>query len=143
VILLEGINDIGHSRLVGRRGSRHRTVTSAQIISAYQRLIAWAHAAGVKIFGATLTPFQGSFYWTPARRATRDAVNAWIRHSGAFDGVIDFASAVAAPRDRGMLNPAYDSGDHLHPNAAGYRAMADAVPLALLLRAARRPDRAR
>ena len=98
---------------------------------AYEHLIAAAHAAGLKIFGATLTPFQGSGYYSAAREAEREAVNHWIRTSGAFDGVIDFDQAVRDPADPLRLLPAYDSGDHLHPDDAGYQAMADAVNLAL------------
>ena len=92
---------------------------------------------GVRVLGATLTPFHGARYWTPAGEAKREAINNWIRDSGAFDGVIDFAAAVAEPGDPQQLAPAFDSGDHLHPNAAGYRAMARAVDLSALLRAAR------
>jgi lysophospholipase L1-like esterase len=85
------------------------------------------------VFGATLTPFQGARYWTPAGEAKREAVNRWIETSGAFDGVIDFAAAVADAADPERLDPAYDSGDHLHPNGAAYRAMADAINLGQLL----------
>jgi len=120
VILLEGINDIGFTG-----------TPAARIIAGYENLIAAAHAAGLKIFGATLTPFQGSGYYSAAREAEREAVNYWIRTSGAFDGVIDFDRAVRDPADPLRLRPAYDSGDHLHPNDAGYQAMADAVNLAL------------
>jgi lysophospholipase L1-like esterase len=127
VILLEGINDIG----------RGGNLSAQPIIAGYRQLIARAHAAGVKIFGATLTPFGGSFYWTPTHAAVRDTVNRWIRRSGAFDGVIDFADAVADPRNPEKLRRAYDSGDHLHPNDAGYRAMARAANLHVLLRASR------
>ena len=122
VIVLEGINDIGLSN-----------ATSDQVIGAYQQLIAEAHAAGLKIFGATLTPFRGSSYWTPARQQTVDDINNWILTSGAFDGAINFAAATADPSDPEMFDPAYDSGDHLHPNDAGYQAMANAVNLAMLL----------
>ena len=104
-----------------------------QIVEGYERIVTLAHTAGLKIFGATLTPFQGARYWTPLGEADREAVNHWIRTSGVFDGVIDFASAVADPEDPERLNPAYDSGDHLHSNAAGYRAMADAIDLGALL----------
>ena len=120
VILLEGINDIGFTR-----------TPAARIIAGYQKLIAAAHAAGLKIFGATLTPFQGSGYYSAAGEAEREAVNHWIRTSGAFNGVIDFDRAVRDPADPLRLLPAYDSGDHLHPDDAGYQAMADAVNLAL------------
>ena len=120
VILLEGINDIGY------------TLTPAgAIIAGYQRLIAAAHAAGLKIFGATLTPFQGSVDYSAAGDADREAVNRWIRASGAFDGVIDFDQALRDPADPLRLRPAYDSGDHLHPDDAGDQAMADAIQLAL------------
>jgi lysophospholipase L1-like esterase len=120
VILLEGINDIGFS-----------LTPVTRIIAGYRELIAAAHAAGLKIFGATLTPFQGSGYYSAAGEAEREAINHWIRTSGAFDGVIDFDLALRDPADPLRLLPAYDSGDHLHPNDAGYQAMADAVSLAL------------
>ena len=133
VILLEGINDIGQSQSRGPLTAPHTSVSALQIVEGYERIIAMAHAAGLRVFGATLTPFHGARYWTPAGEAKREAVNAWIRTSGAFDGVIDFAAAVAEPGDPQQLAPAFDSGDHLHPDAAGYRAMARAVDLAALL----------
>lgn len=133
VILLEGINDIGYSQNRGPLTAPHTDVSALEIVEGYERIITLAHTAGLKIFGATLTPFQGARYWTPAGEAKREAVNNWIRTSGAFDGVIDFAAAVADPSDPERLNPAYDSGDHLHPNAAGYRAMAAAINLSALL----------
>jgi lysophospholipase L1-like esterase len=133
VILLEGINDIGYSQNRGPLTAPHTDVSALDIVTGYERIITLAHTAGLKIFSATLTPFQGARYWTPAGEAKREAVNNWIRTSGAFDGVIDFAAAVADPSDPDRLNPAYDSGDHLHPNAAGYRAMAAAVNLSALL----------
>ena len=133
VILLEGINDIGFSQHRGWLTAPHTNVSAQQIIAGYEQIIAQAHAAGLKIFGGTLTPFKGANYWTPAGEAKREAVNRWIRTSGAFDGVIDFAKAVSDPSDPSKINPAYDSGDHLHPNGAGYRAMASAIRLAMLL----------
>jgi len=136
VILLEGINDIGFSRQTSAATRPHTDVSAAQIISGYEQLIAQAHAHGLLIFGATLTPFAGARYWTPAGEAKREAINRWILTSGAFDGVIDFAAAVADPADPRRLAPRFDSGDHLHPNAAGYRAMAAAINLNSLLRAA-------
>jgi len=105
----------------------------ARIIAGYQRLIAEAHARGTKIFGATLLPFQGAGYYTAAGEAVREAVNTWIRTSGAFDGVIDFDAVMRDPADPLMMNPAYDSGDHLHPNAAGYQAMTNAINLQMLM----------
>ncbi|MCW2934447.1 MAG: family lipolytic protein [Actinomycetia bacterium] len=122
VILLEGINDIGDG-----------TVTSAsQLIAADQLIIAQAHAAGLRILGATLTPFEGAGYYSPAREQIREQLNQWIRAGGAFDGVLDFDRVVRDPADPLMLAPAYDSGDHLHPSDAGYQAMADAIDLGLL-----------
>jgi lysophospholipase L1-like esterase len=135
VILLEGINDIGYDRSTNPLNLPHTDVSALQIVEGYEQMIALAHAAGVKIFGATLTPFQGARYWTPANEAKREAVNRWILTSGQFDGVIDFAAAVADSSDPERLAPQYDSGDHLHPNAAGYRAMADAIDLSPLLAA--------
>ncbi|HTU85909.1 MAG TPA: SGNH/GDSL hydrolase family protein [Solirubrobacteraceae bacterium] len=134
VILLEGINDIGYSLSHSALTAPHTDVSAAQIIAGYERIIALAHAAGLRIFGATLTPFEGSRHWTPAGEAKREAVNEWIQTSGAFDGVMNFAAAVADPQDPERLNPAFDSGDHLHPNAAGYRAMAAAIDVAALLK---------
>ena len=133
VILLEGVNDIGFSQQRGPLTAPHTDVSALQIVDGYERIIGLAHAAGLRIFGATLTPFEGARYWTPAGEAKREAVNRWIRTSGAFDGVIDFASVLADPADPQQLNPIYDSGDHLHPNALGYRAMAAAINLSALL----------
>ena len=130
VIVLEGINDIGLSM-----GPLHADagLTPARITAGYQDLIAQAHARGVRIFGATLLPYQGAGYYSPAGEAIREAVNAWIRTSGAFDGIIDFDAVMRDPADPLRLNPAYDSGDRLHPNDAGYQAMADAIDLPMLL----------
>ena len=126
-IVLEGINDIGDG------------ATADEIIDAHQQIIAKAHALGIKIYGATLTPFGGSTpfggqYGTPAGETQRQAVNHWIRTSRAYDGVFDFDHAVADPQDPTRLRPIYDSGDHLHPNDAGLAALADAVDLNALLR---------
>jgi lysophospholipase L1-like esterase len=130
VILLEGINDIGFSVNADIGCSVPNTdVSAAQIIAGYKVLITAAHAHGVKIFGSTLTPFDGSYVWSLEGQAKWDTVNHWIRTSGAFDGVIDFARVVADPKHPDYLNPAYDSGDGLHPNDAGYAAMASAINL--------------
>lgn len=134
VILLMGINDIGFSVTPPNPVTNPLTdVSAAQIIAGYQQIIAQAHAVGLKIFGGTLTPFKGAGYYSTAGEAKREAVNHWILTSGAFDGVIDFASVVADPSDPTMMAPQFDSGDHLHPNDAGYQAMANAIPLRLIL----------
>jgi lysophospholipase L1-like esterase len=147
VIVLEGINDIGFSAgprpvtggppVTGGLARQGTGVSAAQIIAGYRQLIAAAHARGLRIFGATLLPFQGAGYYSAAGEATREAVNHWIRTSGAFDGVIDFDKVMRDPADPLRLDPLYDSGDHLHPNDAGYQAMADAINLAMLLPSSR------
>ena len=132
VILLEGINDIGFSQLPNSGCASPNTDVSAdEIIAGYQQIIAQVHARGLNIFGGTLTPFQGAGYFSIAGEAKREAVNAFVRTSGAFNGVIDFDKAVRDPANPLRFLPAYDSGDHLHPNDAGYKAMANAVSLAL------------
>jgi lysophospholipase L1-like esterase len=123
VILLEGINDIGTTR---------GALDPAQLIAVYRQFISRSHDAGIKVFGATLTPYGGAGYYSEAGEADRQAVNAWIRTSGEFDGVIDFDRVIRDPRNPSRMLPIYDPGDHLHPNAAGYAAMAAAVRLAPL-----------
>ena len=116
-----------------RAGNSGTEVSAAPMMAGYDQLIARAHARGLRIFGATLLPFQGAGYYTPAGEATREAVNTWIRTSGAFDGIVDFDMVMRDPANPLRLNPAYDSGDHLHPNDVGYQAMADAINLQMLL----------
>jgi len=132
VILLEGVNDLGYSQKRGAMSDPHTDVTAEDVVAGYEQIIAQAHAAGLRIIGATLTPFRGARYWTPAAEAKREQINHWILTSGAFDGVIDFAGALADPAQPQRLDPRYDSGDHLHPNDAGYRAMAAAIDLRML-----------
>jgi len=134
IIVLEGINDFGFSAVPPNPVIDPVTdVSAAQVIAGYEQLIAQAHARGLKIFGATMLPFKGAGYYTAAGETKREAVNAWIRTSGAFDGVIDFDTLMGDPADPLTLNPAWDSGDHLHPNDAGYKAMADSISLDMLL----------
>ena len=137
LIVLEGINDIGNSatRLFG---TDNPPVRAEELIAAYQQLIARAHARGVRIYGGTLLPFAGAMYYAPEKEALRQEVNHWIRSAGAFDAVIDFDAAVRDPQDPSRIAPAFDPGDHLHPNDAGYRAMGDAIDLALFEGATRR-----
>ncbi|WP_119729609.1 SGNH/GDSL hydrolase family protein [Thermomonospora amylolytica] len=130
VIVLLGINDIGQP---GNVAPASEEVSAAQIIDGHRRLIAAAHRRGLRIYGATLTPFEGDTlgFHSPGRERRRQAVNRWIRTSGAYDGVIDFDAAVRDPADPGRLLARFDSGDHLHPNDAGMEALAAAVPLRL------------
>jgi lysophospholipase L1-like esterase len=107
--------------------------SAQQLIAGYEQLIERAHARGLRIAGATLLPFQGADFYTAEREATREAVNAWIRTAGAFDAVIDFDAVMRDPASPLSLRPAYSSPDHLHPNDAGYRAMAAAISLPMLL----------
>ncbi len=131
VIVLEGINDIGQP---GSFQPASQAVSAEDIIAAHRQLIARAHEKGVRIIGATLTPFEGTIfpgYFTPEGEAKRQLVNNFIRTSGEYDGVIDFDAAVRDPARPGRMLPAYDSGDHLHPGDAGYQAMANAIDLSL------------
>src|SRR5262249_52981160 len=130
VIVLEGINDLGYPGSVEPAAPR---VTAEDLIGAYGQLIARANAAGVKIYGGTLLPFEGaaSGYFAPDKETVRQAVNAWIRASRDLDGVVDFDAAVRDPGRPARLRPEYDDGDHLHLNAAGQRAMGEAVDLGL------------
>jgi lysophospholipase L1-like esterase len=137
VTLLEGINDIGFPHLPPANianlppGTDLTDVSADEIIAGHLQIITRAHARGLKIFGATLTPFEGALYFTPEGEAKRQAVNHWIRTSGEYDGVIDFDKATRDPANPTQFLPAYDSGDHLHPSDAGYEAMADAINLRL------------
>jgi lysophospholipase L1-like esterase len=97
-------------------------------------MIERAHARDIRVYGATIMPFGGSFYDSPEHEAARQTVNEWIRTSGAFDAVIDLAAALRDPANPTQLLPAADTGDHLHPNETGHRMMAEAVDLALFTR---------
>ncbi len=133
VTVLLGINDIGFMGAPFQPPGES-PVTADDIIAAHHQLIVRAHEAGLKIYGGTLTPFEGTIfpgYYTPAKEPIREAVNQWIRTSGEYDAVIDFDAALRDPSHPTRILPAYDCGDHLHPNDAGYQAMAAAVPLNL------------
>jgi len=132
IILLEGINDIGFSQIAPGVFPPHVLLTNVSaddIIAGYKQLIRRAHAQGIRIYGATLLAFVGAGYQDEAAEVKRQAVNHWIRTAGAFDAVIDFDAATRDPNDPTRLNPGFDSGDHLHPNDAGFEAMGNAVPL--------------
>ena len=135
VIVLEGLNDIGLARNEFGIPRHEPPPTAADLIAAHQQLVERAQAYGLTIYGATLTPFEGTeipSYWSPEGDATRRAVNEWIRTSEAYDAVIDFEAVVRDPATPTKVLAEYDSGDHLHPGDGGYEAMANAVDLALL-----------
>ena len=137
-ILLIGINDINFAAMPPRNGLDcdfpHTSVTAADLIAGYQRLIAAARRTGVKVFGATLTPAA----LPPQRESIRLAVNQWIRTSHAFDGVVDFDAALRDPAQPDRLQRNFDSGDHIHPSDAGYAAMAEAVPMDAVVKSTRK-----
>jgi lysophospholipase L1-like esterase len=124
VIVMEGINDIGNAR-------QNPTPTAEDLIAGHKQLIEQAHARGLKIYGATLTPFWGAAYFTEVGEAKRQKLNDWIRNGRAYDGVIDFDKATRDPNDPKKLLEKYDSCDYLHPSDAGYGAMGDAIDLSL------------
>ena len=141
LILLEGINDIGWPHMKPRMpdGTTMKevpfageVVSAQELIVGLQQIIERVHQHGIKIFGATLTPYEGADYYSEDGEATRQAVNQWIRSSGAFDGVFDFDAAVRDPKHPSQFREGYHSGDHLHPSATGYEAMANAVDLTIL-----------
>jgi lysophospholipase L1-like esterase len=122
--LMVGINDIGNS-------SAANPVTAADLIAGYRQVIARAHAKGIAVYGATLTPFEGAAYYSADKEVVRQAVNNWMRTSDEFDGVIDFDAVTRDPARPSRFLPMFDSGDHLHPSDLGYQAMGNAVPLTL------------
>jgi lysophospholipase L1-like esterase len=133
MIVFEGVNDLGGLAREGEVSRGEHAALVSRVLAAYEQMIARAHAHGLRIYGATITPYVGSSYYHPGplSEADRQAVNEWIRATGHFDAVIDFDAVVRDPVHPDQLLPGYDCGDHLHPSPAGYKAMADAVPLAL------------
>ncbi|MCC3777176.1 SGNH/GDSL hydrolase family protein, partial [Streptomyces sp. UNOB3_S3] len=132
VVVLVGLNDIGFSEVDLPTYRPNPQVSVAELTAGYHELVERAHRRGVKVIGGTVLPFKGAEYHTPRAEAKRVALNEWTRTSGVFDAVADFAAALASPDDAETLDPVYDSGDHKHPNDAGYRVMAGAVPLGSL-----------
>lgn len=129
-IVFEGVNDLGTAEATEAAQKQ----VAADLIAAYDQMIIRAHAHGIRVYGATLTPFGANEMYDDAqgyREAARQTVNQWIRTSRRFDAVIDFDRAARDPADLRRLLPAYDGGDHLHLNPAGYKALADAVPARL------------
>ncbi|MFD7860750.1 SGNH/GDSL hydrolase family protein [Streptomyces sp. NPDC057682] len=131
LLVLLGVNDLGHPGTVAPLSER---VTAQDLIDAHRQLVARAHDRGLKAYGGTILPFKGDTlgFYSAENEAARQTFNRWLRTSGVYDGVVDFDRALRDPADPQRLLAAYDSGDHLHPNDAGARAMADAVPLKLL-----------
>lgn len=124
MVLMEGINDIGMATMEGRQ------IYADQVIAGYKQIIARAHARGIKVIAATLTPFEDAVYFSPEGEEARQTVNTFIRTGGAFDGVIDFDKAVQDPSHPSRILPSFTQ-DNLHPNDAGYKVMADSIDLDL------------
>ncbi|MFE9815443.1 SGNH/GDSL hydrolase family protein [Streptomyces sp. NBC_00236] len=130
LIVFEGVNDLGTAPATPAAQKQ----AADDVIAAYDQIITRAHALGIRVYGATLTPFGGNTGYDDAegyREGARQAVNAWIRTGGRFDAVIDFDRAARDPHNPRALHPSLDVGDHLHLNPAGYRALAGAVPARL------------
>jgi lysophospholipase L1-like esterase len=128
LIFLESINDIGHATTPLKRDD---IVTSDELIAALGQMAERAHTHGIKVIGATLTPYQGAGYSSPEGEAMRQAINHWIRTTRQLDGVIDFEKATQDPANPSAFSTAADSGDHLHPADGGYKIMGDAIDLKL------------
>lgn len=133
IIVFEGVNDLGGLARLAEVSSAEHAAKVQRVLAAYRQLITRAHAHGLRIYGASITPYVGSDYYhpSPLSEADRQAVNDWIRAPGHFDAVIDFDAALRDPQHPDRLLPAYDCGDHLHPSPAGYKAMGQAVSLKL------------
>ncbi len=136
LIVFEGVNDLGALSRTGEATPAEHAALVQRMIGVYQQIIARAHAHGIRVIGATITPYVGSEYYHPAaaNEADREAVNAWIRAAGHFDAVVDFDKVVRDPAQLDRLLPAFDCNDHLHPSPAGYKAMGEAVLLSLFAR---------
>ncbi len=133
LIVFEGVNDLGGLARTAEVPAEQHAALVARLIAAYQQIIERAHAHGLRVYGATVTPYTGSGYYHPGSlsEADRQAVNAWIRAAGHFDAVIDFDAVVRDPAHPEQLLPAFDCGDHLHPSPAGYKALGESIPLDL------------
>ena len=133
VIVFEGVNDLGGLARTAEVSPEEHNARVKQVISAYEQIVQRAHAHGLRVYGATITPYVGSDYYhpSPLSEADRQSVNVWIRAAGHFDAVIDFDKVVLDPQHPDRLLPTYDCGDHLHPSPTGYRAMGEAVPVTL------------
>ena len=131
LVIMESINDIGHATDPAKP---YDVVTADDLIAGLTQLATRAHTHGIKVYGATLTPFVGAKYQSPAGEEMRETINKWIRTTDQFDGVIDFDKVTTDPTHPGMFLPLDDSGDHLHPGDAGYKAMGESIDLNLFTR---------
>ena len=136
VVMLIGVNDLGTSTRDAPIGEAEHKALVERMLIAYAELVRRARERGIKAIGATILPYGGNDYYHPdaANEADRQAINAWIRAPGNFDVVIDFDALIRDPARPDRMRPEYDSGDHLHPSIAGYRAMAEFVPLTIFER---------
>jgi lysophospholipase L1-like esterase len=128
LIVLEGINDIGS---VAQPHERWDLISTPDILFALTQIVTRAHEHGIKVFGATLTPYQGAGYYSDVGEKMRQDVNQWIRTNGIFDGVIDFDQITRDPARPSVFSAQADSGDHLHPGDEGYKEMGSAIDLSL------------
>ena len=128
IVVLLGINDIGHA---GPATHPEEQVSAEEIVAGLKQFALRAHAHGIRIIGGTLTPYAGAAYFDAQGEEKRERVNAWLRTASDFDGLIDFDAAIRDPAMPNQIKTPYDSGDHLHPSDAGYKAMAAAINLAL------------
>ena len=136
VIVFEGVNDLGGLARTAEVSPEEHAAFVHRVLAAYQQIVARAHAHGLRVYGATITPYTGSDYYHPGplSEGDRQTVNQWIRAGGHFDAVIDFDAVLRDPEHPDHLLPAYDCGDHLHPSPAGYKAMGSAISLGLFVR---------
>jgi lysophospholipase L1-like esterase len=135
VIITEALNDLFDiARAIEPCSTHNPNLEAAHLIEGHRALIRAAHAHGVKIIGGTVTPYKGNNLdvFSAKGEEVRDALNHWIRTSGEYDAVVDFERAVVSPSDPDLLHPDLDSGDRIHPNDAGYHAMAEAIDLSTL-----------
>jgi lysophospholipase L1-like esterase len=129
LIVLVGINDIGTR--VNARERNEQATTALELIGAYEQIILRAHAHNIRVYGATIMPYEGAFYFSRDGEADRQTINNWIRTSRKFDGVIDLDAATRDPQNPSHLSAAADSGDHLHPADGGYKIIGNAIDLKL------------
>jgi len=139
LIVFEGVNDLGFASgklpgMRGKSGTPNEAMAAAPMIVGYRQIAERAHALGIKVYGATIAPYKGAFYWTPEGESVRQEINRFIRTAGVFDAVLDFDKVLADPADPAAIRAGLHPGDHLHGNDAGYKALADSIDLRLFRR---------